>query len=1131
MKKLCKHLRDEGIYHPWVKFLITMKLTAILALLLISQAFALKTYSQKALLDLKLENATVKEVLKVIEDKSDFYFLYNGDLIDVNRKVSIDVTNKNIQEVLEKLFANEQVNFLIMDRQIVLSPLAYKTNPGIGVQQREITVNGHVKNTLGDPIPGATVVVQGTTNGTISDYKGNFTLQRVPAEGTIIFSFVGMKTQEIQVAGQTVINVVLEEDAIGIEEVVAIGYGVVRKRDLTGSVSSVKADEIAKTASSNAMQAMQARVPGLDIQQSDGQAGAGINLTLRGNRSISASNSPLILVDGVEYGSTLDINSSDIESMEVLKDASSTAIYGTRGANGVILITTKHGKVGKTKVNVNAYLSSNIPTDVPQVMYGTREVQRLIDKANYQADAVSGNWGSSKLTAEDILTESLEDFTEYEIYQDGSYTDWADIILQDGLTQNYEVSVSGGDEKTTFNLSLGTMYEEGLLKKDQMDRYNAKAVVDHKINNYFKVGTSMLYTYKDHDARQSSVFTQALKMTSITHAYTKDGELIATPNPRYAAHCNPLLDEVDGAYQKNIETSRFFGNVYLEITPMKNMLFKSMFAFDRKNVRTGIYQDYESVARYQSPGSGYISSEHENTTDYTWENTLNYNTDFSGSKHDLTGLLGHSMTESVYEESITEGDCGREHYYTSSFYDLSKITSSTTTSDYIKSSMLSFFGRFNYKYNEKYLLTASLRADGSSTLAEGNKWGYFPSAAAAWRLSEESFLKNETWLDNLKLRVSWGISGNAAVDPYSTLTTLSSEPIYYYLGGSDIAGNIPSTMGNSDLTWEKTRSFDFGIDFGVLNNRISGSIDYYFSKTTDLLYRKSAPASSVYPSVLANIGETEGNGLEVALNTLILKSKDFSWDVNWSYSTFEDEITSLSGGVERNISGTTGQIVGEPVSIYYDYEDDGCWNVGEFETYKASWEARHPDEELGYVSAYGAPGTIKIIDRNDDGKLSDEDKRVYNRSPKHILGMSNSFTYKDFSLSVLVYARLGGYISYDMNSQLNFESANWGDLDYWTPTNTEAKFPSPGSASTTYGSYGTSLKYEKANYFKIKDITLSYNLPNKLINKAGIGTVKVYGSLKNFFTFSSIDDYDPERGGAISFPLSKQVVFGVNIEF
>lgn len=1002
----------------------------------------------------------------------------------------------------------------------------------VSAQSYAQKVTGVVVDETNSPLPGVNVVIKGTTNGVITDFDGKYSIVPKDVQKDILqFSFIGFDTKEIQISGESVINVKLASSTLQIDEVVAVGYGTVKKRDLTGSVSSVKSDEITKTTSSNAMQAMQARVPGLDIQQSNGQAGAGININLRGNRSISASNSPLILVDGIEYGSVLDVNPSDIESMEVLKDASSTAIYGTRGANGVIIITTKRGKAGTTKVNFNAYISSNAPTNVPEVMYGDKEVQRLIDKANYQADAKTGTWGTSNLTPEQVLTEKLEDFTEIGIYQDKSYTDWLDMILQNGLTKNYELSLSGGNEKTTFNLSLGSMFEEGLMKDDKMDRYNVRANVDHKISSIFKAGTSLLFTYKENDKRNSSVFGQAMKMTTITHPYTQDGVLIATPNPRYAAHCNPLLDETEGAYKNNTESTRFFGNAYVELTPIKGMTAKSIFAVDRNNIRTGIYQDYQSVARYQSPGTSSISLEYENKTGLTWENTLNYNTNFGGSKHEVTGLLGHSMKQSVYEEALTSGDVGREHYYTSLFYDLSKIPTAKNTSQYIKSTMLSYFGRVNYKFNEKYLLTASLRADGSSTLAKGHQWGYFPSTAIAWRASEESFLKGISWLDNLKVRGSWGISGNAAVSPYSTLTTLSTTPVYYYIGTTDIAGNIPSTMGNADLTWEKTASYNFGLDFGVFNNRISGTVDYFISNTSDLLYRKSAPPSSVYPSVLANIGETKGQGLEISLNTTVKKSKNFSWDINWTYTTFKDEITKLSDGVTTNISGTTGQIVGEAVSIYYDFEANGNWNVGEYATYKADWEARHPGETIGYVSAYGAPGTIKIVDRNDDGKLTDEDKIVYNRSPKHIFGMNNSMSYKNFSLSVLLYARLGGYIAYDLNSQLNYESANWGNLDYWTPTNVSAKFPSPGAASTTYGSYGSSLLYEKADYLKIKDITLGYSLPKKTIGHIGLSNVKVYGSLKNYFTFSKIDNYDPERGGAISFPLSKQFVVGVNVEF
>jgi TonB-linked SusC/RagA family outer membrane protein len=995
-------------------------------------------------------------------------------------------------------------------------------------------VTGVVVDETNSPLPGVNVVVKGTTNGVITDMDGKYSIAPKDVQKDILqFSFIGYDTKEVKINGEKLINIQLTSSNLQLEEVVAVGYGVVKKRDLTGSVASVKSDEISKATTSNAMQAMQARVPGLDIQQSNGQAGAGININLRGNRSISASNSPLILVDGIEYGSTLDINPSDIESMEVLKDASSTAIYGTRGANGVIIITTKRGKSGTTKVNFNAYYSSNSPTNVPKVMYGDREVQRLIDKANYQADAASGKWGTSALTPEQVLTEKLEDFTEIGIYNDKSYTDWLDMILQNGMTKNYELAVSGGTDKTTFNVSLGSMFEEGLMKDDKMSRYNAKASVDHKISNMFKAGTSLLFTYKDNDKRNSSVFGQAMKMTTITHPYRADGTLIATPNPRYAAHCNPLLDEVDGAYKNNAESTRFFGNAYVEVTPIKGLTAKSIFAIDRSNIRTGIYQDYQSVARYQSPGTSSISLEYENKTDLTWENTLNYNTNFGGSKHEITALLGHSMKQSVYEEAITSGDVGKEHYYTSLFYDLSKIPSTkiSTKSQYIKSSILSYFGRLNYKFNEKYLLTASLRADGSSTLADGHKWGYFPSTAVAWRASEESFLKGINWLNNMKLRASWGISGNAAVGPYSTLTALSTTPVYYFVGTSDVAGNIPSALGNKDLTWEKTASYNFGVDFGVFDNRISGTIDYYISHTSDLLYRKSAPPSSVYPSVLANIGETKGHGLEVSINTMVVKKKDFSWDINWSYSTFKDEITYLSEGVTKNISGKSGQIIGEPVRIFYDYKSDGIWNVGEFDTYKTNWLASHPGKTVGFSSAYGVPGTVKLVDINDDGNITEDDRVVYNQSPKHILGMNNSFSYKNFSLSVLVYARLGGYISYDMNSQLNYESANWGNLDYWTPTNISAKFPSPGAPSTTWGSYGSATYYEKADYVKIKDITLGYNLPKATIKHIGLNNFKIYGSLKNYFTFSKIDNYDPERGGDISFPLAKQLVVGVNVEF
>jgi TonB-linked SusC/RagA family outer membrane protein len=1003
--------------------------------------------------------------------------------------------------------------------------------------QQARTVKGKVTDEKGESIPGVNVSVQGTTIGTITDMDGNYTLEIAnPDKAVLVFSFIGYQAANVTVGAQTTINTALKEEAIGLNEVVAIGYGVVKKKDLTGSVSSIKSEEISKTTSSNAMQAMQAKVPGMDITQASGQAGSKVNINLRGKRSILAENDPLIMVDGVEYGSTLDINPSDIESMDVLKDASSTAIYGAKGANGVILITTKRGKAGKTRVNINSFISSNTATNVPKMIYGDKEVQRIIDKANYRADDAAQTWGVSNLTPTDVLTLSLADgTTEMSIYNDKSYTNWADVLLQDGLTQNYEASVSGGNDNTTYNISLGTMLEEGLLKNDEMDRYNAKLSIDHKINDVFKVGTSMLYTYKSLDARDGGVFNRSMSMTSITHPYLTSGDINKTPNPRYAAHSNPLLDEVNGAYADNTESTRFFGNTYLEISPIKDLRFKSLFSLDRNNSRQGKYMDYESVGRLQSPATSGISSEYKMQTNLYWENTLNYMTDLGGSDHSITAMLGQTMFQKVYEQTYTTGDAGQEHYYQSSYYDLSKILAETTTSAYVKETGMSYFGRLNYSYKERYLLTASVRADGQSTLSSGNKWGSFPSVSAGWRINNESFMEStNVWLSNLKLRASWGVSGNAAIKPYQTLTTLSGTPAYYYTNAKSIAGYYPSNMGNEDLKWETTEALNFGLDFGFLNNRITGTVDYYMSETSDLLYYQTAPSSSVYPTVIGNIGSTKGNGIEVALNTLVVKNRDFSYDINWSYSTSDDEVTGLAQGLTKNISGKTGQIVGERVNIFFDYEDAGMWNVGEYAIYKADWESRHQGETIGYMAGYGTPGSIKIIDRNDDGKLDDDDKRVYERDAKHIFGMNNTFTYKDISLSVLIYARTGGIISYDYNGAISFEDVNWADLDYWTVNNTGARFPSPGLASAnqgTHANYGSALLYENADFIKIKDITLAYSLPKNFIGKAGIEKVRFYGSLKNYFTFSNIDNYDPERGGSISFPLAKQVVIGMNLEF
>ena len=597
------------------------------------------------------------------------------------------------------------------------------------------TITGTVKDATGEPMIGVSIIVDGTTIGGVTDFDGNFSIKDVPEKGVLKISYIGYKEQKISVAGKESFNVTMQEDAAALDEVVVVGYGTMKKKDLTGAVGSVKADDIAKVAGANALSAMQAKVPGVDLQQSSGgEAGAGVSMTLRGNRSILAGNGPLVIVDGVEYGSTLDIPASDIESMDILKDAASTAIYGTKGANGVILITTKRGSAGRTKVTFNGYLSFNSATGVVKPMYGDTEVQRLIDKKNYE-DAAANNWNfTNSATAADVLTFSLDDDTPtLNIYNDKSYTDWLDMIMQNSTSQNYEVSVQGGNEKTNFNVSVSAMDDKGLLKGDEYKRYTGRVNLDHQLNKIVKVGASISYAYKSNDKRDGGIYGQAQKMTTITHAYQKDGSIYMQPNPWYNAHCSPLLDE-DGAYQRNIESTRFFGSAYVQLNPIKGMTLKSQFTLDRSDSRTGTYADYLSRVRYQAGQTSTISSVRSTGTKYVWQNTATYNKEID--KHDFTILLGHEMSHNVSESSSISGEAGAESYKKSAFYDVSKIATPLVSTGYTKTSLLSFFARANYSFDGKYLLQASVRADGSSVLAEGHKWGYFPSVSAGWRISD-----------------------------------------------------------------------------------------------------------------------------------------------------------------------------------------------------------------------------------------------------------------------------------------------------------------------------------------------------------------------------------------------------------
>jgi TonB-linked SusC/RagA family outer membrane protein len=995
----------------------------------------------------------------------------------------------------------------------------------VAFAQNARTVTGKVTDKNGLALPGANVIVQGTTSGVQADISGNYQIiVENPGTAVLEYSFIGYIVQRIPVGSQTSINVELVENAVGLEEVIVIGYGTVKKKDLTGSVASIKSSEITKTATNNALQSMQGKIAGLDITKASGESGSEVLIALRGNRSINASNTPLFLVDGIEYGSTLDLNASDIASIDVLKDASSTAIYGTRGANGVVIITTKKGSSGslnKSKISFNSYLSFNSPTNLPKLMSVQQDYLLIAERQRYNAEKGTAAWGSTSLdnyTADVVLSNTVNapyEKSVYQLYQEGG-VNWFDMILRNTVSKNNELSLSGGDDKTTFAISLGFMDEKGLLKNDNLKRYNGRINLDHKITKNISAGINLQFTYRDWDRRGDNIYSQLIKMHSMAEPYLSDGTILDRPSELSISHTNPLLNEVPGYYSNNIKNNRLFGNVFLDWQLIKGLRFRSTLGIDQQSNREGKYEDYMCTSNYQFGRGSSFSALSSETFNYTLENTLTYSLT-SGEAHDIQILAGQSAQQNLFESHGASGIGTFDHYIKSSFYDLSFIptASRALANDYIKKNMLSYFGRVNYKFLNKYLLTATLRADGSSVLSEGNQWGYFPSVAAAWVISKESFLASVDQINNLKLRLSWGKAGNAAIDPYKTLTILGMDKIPYTYGTLLVQGQVPANLGNPDLTWETTSTYDAGLDLSMFNERVSATLDLYYSQTNNLLVYKGLPASSVYPQVLENVGKTENIGFEAALNFRVIEKHDFTWSSDITFSTNRDKIVSLASGETQDVSiPDAALIVGQPVRAFYNYEANGCWKI----------------DEADQAATYGKiPGDIKIVDVNNDGVINELDKRLYNKSPKFIIGWNNTVSYKGFTLSALVYSRVGQWLRYDYNTAYKPTEADGSPaVDFWTPENQNAKFPRPGIASQ---SDMPALAFEKASFLKIREVMLSYSLPSNLISRIGVSNLRIYGSLQNYFTFSNLDNYDPERGGSISNPLSKQMVFGLNLEF
>lgn len=972
----------------------------------------------------------------------------------------------------------------------------------LNVHAQNKNVSGTVLDNSGQPVIGASIVVVGQSKlGTVTDIDGKFSIAIPTTSKKIEVSYIGMVSQVIEAKAGTPMKIIMKDNLKDLDEVVVIGYGVVKKRDLTGSMTSIKSEDIVATPTTNALESLQGKVAGLDMTKSSGQTGSGLSFSIRGNRSLNASNTPLIIVDGIPYGTDIDINPNIIESMEILKDASSTAIYGSRGANGVILITTKKGTQGKTKVTYNGYYSTNSVAAYPERM-------NLQEWANFKREAykADGQWASE---ADDAKIFG----SAYDAVKSNQDVDWVDLLMKDGSQTSHSISISNGSEKTSFNLAFEYMKEQGLVKLDNLSRYNTTLGISHKVTKDFKLNFNMVYTFQNQNIRRDPL-NRAIYYSPYGDVYNEDGSINPLPF-NDGQTISPIAEEAAGAYKNNKRTSHLVGNIGANWNIIKNLTLTSTFGLDRKDVRNGHFAD-----QYTLDGAGDYSvadATNETEMNWSWENTLNYN--FKIDKHDFSVMAGNALYQN---EAETYTGSGHDIISPSMlFYNLGALQNSQKiSSDYIKTTMASFFGRINYKFNEKYLLTLTFREDGSSVLASKHKWGFFPSAAFAWRMKEEKFLKDVEWLYNLKLRLSYGISGNSAVSAYQTQGGLGKTMYSFINNGVEggAYGYYPALTPNTALGWEKTATTNFGIDFGFLNNRISGSIDLYYQNTYDLLMQKKVPTSTGYSISWDNIGKTENKGVEIVLNTANIVNKDFKWNTDLTFTLNREKIKELADGSDRDISN--GWFVGHPIKTHYGLKKLGIWQLNETEE----------------AAKYGEkPGRIKIYDKNKDFKIDNDNDRVILGSevPDFVMGMNNTFRYKDFDLRVFMYWRQGQTLHAEAAGYGSFR--NQGDpglkFNYWTEDNPTNDFPRPEKSFSSSDPRLESLGYVDGSYLKIKEITLGYSLPKTWISKINASKVRVYCSLKNFFTFSHFDNYDPERGGSLSYPMTKQAVFGLNVEF
>ncbi|MBQ7421515.1 MAG: TonB-dependent receptor [Prevotella sp.] len=993
----------------------------------------------------------------------------------------------------------------------------------VAVQQSDVTT-GRVLDESGEPMIGVTVRAVGGKAAAVTDLDGRYSIA-VPAGTMLVFSFTGYKDSTAK-AGETVS---MQPDVLGLDDVVVIGYGTQKKRDLTGAVTSMKNADVVIAPTGDVMEALQGKVTGLDITKTSGEIGSGVSILLRGSRSIYGDNQPLFIIDGLP-GSYDALNPNDIESIDVLKDASATAIYGSAGANGVVIITTKRGSTGRVKVNFDAYYGFSGSPEYKKGMVKQEWFDYYSEAYKYKNGFYPDNINA--------LMGGNQDYID--AYNNGKWIDWVDEVSgRTATNQKYSLSVTGGTERTKVYASLVYSQEKGLLRNEQLDKYALRLNVDQQVFDWAKVGFTSNLNYSIHDRGDNKTYTRALAAFPLGDAYDDNGNI----NHEYIANqYSPLADYMDDQYARNTRYTYVNAIGYLELTPLKGLVFRSQLNGTLSHSRLGQYWgNYSNALRPTYAKSPHASLIFNDGYGYNWENILAYSITVADS-HDFSVTGVTSWQKNNTEYALADGsqqmlDVWQYWNLLGASADALRVQSAFT-----QTQKMSYAIRFNYGYQGKYLLTFSNRWDGVSFFSKGNKWDSFPAAAFAWRISDEAFMEpTRNWLDNLKLRIGTGITGNSGgVGAYGTTT----QAYVYNSAGITIDGDYAShpfaqysgTYDSPTLGWEKSYNWNFGLDFGLMKGRIDGSIDYFTTVTRGLLFKRTMPITTGATgwgsplSTWENLAKTSNKGLELSVNSRNIATKDFNWTTHFTATWQRERIESLPNGdlINENL------FVGSPIKAVYDYKYAGIWGTDASE------------EEL---NTYGVkPGWVRIEtvekvadDGTSDGgrhRYSQDDRQILgHENPNWILGLNNSFAYRGFDVSIYAMARLGQTISSKLLGYYTAKSSitenQLAGTDYWTENRQQAYYPAPGSGDEqTIGI--SSLRIFDGSFFKIKNITFGYTLPSSVSRHAMMEKCRFYFTAYNPWIIcseSKLKGTDPEMGGSDSFPTYKQFVFGVNITF